>query len=220
MHWFQNTIVELLYSPLTLWAQRRASERGGGRPRTYVADRQNRLSKAADPPVCFAIAAYIMEEDDEFDVVGNAPECWGAILKGEDGSNCDSSFRRGRRHMCALARSTPFNAVLHDSLVFCWGQMLVMRDSSHSLVSSAEHAHPRNPTQTLLPRLSSSCAHLAFPSELIVPSVCFLVYPACVGRCYSSAGRINSATYAVARAARSACQRLECVACQRVCMTS
>ena len=34
---------------------------------------------------------------------GNAlePECWGGILKGDGGANCDGNFLRGRRHMCA-----------------------------------------------------------------------------------------------------------------------
>jgi hypothetical protein len=38
-------------------------------------------------------------DDEEDEVVGNEPQCWGAILKCEDGSKCDAAFRRGRRHM-------------------------------------------------------------------------------------------------------------------------
>ena len=32
---------------------------------------------------------------------GHAVECWGGVLKGDGGENCDKSFKRGRRHMCA-----------------------------------------------------------------------------------------------------------------------
>ena len=40
--------------------------------------------------------AMVYGQGDEPDV-----ECWGGVLKGDGGAGCDSSFVRGRRHMCA-----------------------------------------------------------------------------------------------------------------------